>query len=65
MTIRLEQSDMVMIEEVAKALGFTNSEAMRMLIRIGIESLSNQMGTPPLRGGNAAAASNRASGEAR
>lgn len=63
MAIRLDSSDMAMIEEVSKASGYTHSDAVRMLIRLGFNALANQMGTPPIRGGTESEASNRASGE--
>lgn len=65
MAIRLDSSDMAMIEEVSKAFGYTHSDAVRMLIRLGFNALANQTGTPPIRGGTESEASNRASGEAR
>lgn len=62
LSIRISEADMVLIKEVAKAFGWTDSDAARMLIRCGFSTLASQTGTPDQRGGIADQASNFASG---
>lgn len=48
--IRLDESDMAIVEEVSDWTGYTQSDAIRLLIRLGYAALSNQTGTPSLHG---------------